>query len=274
MEKLVTPSIDWITGTTKKDEIGLRWYELFNDYKDGQEATQEVKDWAKYGYNGKQCGNVLWGYNPENGYLLTAMSSVAHVYWHQMVGPSVNVTRVDLAVTIEYSRAIRNLAAKYFNMARVHGLDKPQKRIMQSNDGGQTLYVGSVHSEQLGRVYDKGVHLGTNPPGEIWRYEVTYRKPRASQVAQVLMELNRTSGATIETIASTVYDWFLSRGVRPMFDATGDPLRAQVYVDETSVDRKLRWLQTQVRPSIAWLMSKGKDQEVLDALGLQYLQSD
>lgn len=268
----VQPSIDWITATSQDDNLAAQWYQIFRSYRQQQDAQYQIGDWNQFGYQGLKIGNMIWAYHPKQGALFTVMSHSADVYWQDIVGEHSRITRMDLAVTVEYARPLRNIAAKHFNMLQRHGLTTPQKRYMQDAEGGQTLYVGSVHSEQMGRLYDKGVQSKLCPPGLCWRYEVMYRKPRSSVIANELSLMARQPGSDLHrSVAATVHNWFLSRAVKPHFYADGEVSKAEVSYTETSVDRKLKWLQTQVKPSIAWLIMKGHHAEVYDALGLEDL---
>lgn len=270
VEKALQSSVDWFTATTLDDKLGLLWLESFHHYCkftwEGQ--RNEKAPFNKWGYVGEICGGQIWAAHPEYGYLFTCSSDTAQHYWQKALDGECNVTRLDLAVTVEFTRPLKNLAAKHYNMLVKNKLLTPEKRIMTSGDGGQTLYVGSVRSEQMGRLYDKGIQSGKMQPGYCWRYEVTFRKPRASIYASALMDLVRKNVLPETSITNTVFDWFLNRSVRPMFDPDGEGIIAEVHYQETSVDRKLKWLRNQVRPSVQWLIDNNFGEEARAALGI------
>jgi DNA relaxase NicK len=137
-----------------------------------------------------------------------------------------------------------------------------------NSKGGATLYVGSRHSQFCGRFYDKGIESGQAAAGKILRYEVEIKKPASTKVASVLLGDILAGEASQEEITKYVFHWFMDRGVTPLFKAVGSPYAIEIGAKlETTNERKLRWLRTQVAPTVVRLLECGLREEISAALG-------
>jgi len=140
----------------------------------------------------------------------------------------------------------------------------PARALHQTRAGGSTAYFGARQSEVYGRLYDKGVEAGTAPPGTVWRYEVELKGDRARFTAHELDLIN----ALELDIASRVRWWFESWGVECAALARAS-LSSQIVVEHSDEQTQLEWLRTGVAPCIQRLLSRGREREVYDALGLE-----
>jgi hypothetical protein len=139
----------------------------------------------------------------------------------------------------------------------------PTRTLIQCSDGGQTCYIGKRVSEQLGRLYDKGVESRTHPAGTRWRYEVEYKGDQAWNAAVGL----KGGDSEALTISGTVADWFSSRGGRVW--RSGDFVALNKWSKETTTDdRKMQWLARCVRPTAVALSDRLGHLRVTTALGL------
>lgn len=272
----MSATIDYLTMTTKDDELGFAWYEDFVYLMNNslEMKGREKRDRDLLGYSGFQIDGALWwGHNFTNGYIVQAVSKFADDLFSTFYSPISKVTRIDLAVTMELENPDEKMAERHYNKLVKTGLKSSNNRIMTSNKGGSTLYVGSAKSDRFGRLYDKGLQSGTAEGGKLWRYEVVIRKPKASPLAKAIAETMRDQSFTDNTrdmIATYVYKWFLDRGVKPFWQPRR-AVDAPVHIDyeETSADRKLRWIREQVAPSMAWLWMEGYKEELQEAVGFQ-----
>jgi DNA relaxase NicK len=205
------------------------------------------------------------GGNKADGFIIVLSGADTGHLWRQFVEDAVNITRFDLAVTTTIGFEFGELAERYWARLSQEDMDRRKYSLVRNSKGGQTLYVGSRSSDQFGRVYDKGAQQGDYPNGFKWRYEVEYKKPRASIAANALKQFETQEA---KKIVDTVHSWFAHRGVPPIFHSTGDGIRIQMEARVDSDKKKLNWLRSQVAPSIEYLLSRGRGREALVALGL------
>lgn len=265
--KLASVGVDWLTCTSADDSVGLAWFEMF------QRVAAEPGEWQNPWYSGKADDNLRWGYNQKMGYILIASGEAADVVFQQTVPTARKITRIDVQVTVSLYKPNCDIAE---NGYRTNSASPNRKYgLIQNSRNGQTLYVGSRTSAQFGRVYDKGVESGYDEPGKLWRYEVELKKPVSDSVARQLANWQNPDRARAyqEAIVPFVFDWFLHRGVGPVFARTGtNEIVTEVGRRVTSDEKKLEWLTTQVRPTIQYLLGKGKAEKLSAALGCKVEQ--
>lgn len=261
----IAVGIDWVTATTDRQDVGYGWFDLFKRHC----RERGVKDtpWQNRWYSGHQTDSLFWGYNKHYGYVFIASSDNARLYAPMATYSARHVTRMDLQVTVRLDKPSYSYAKQtYKNCCNSHASDRRYSLITNSN-GGDTLYVGSRQSDQFGRLYDKGVESGLDKKGYMWRYEVELKKPRAGSAAIAVMQ-ERECGNLDEAILNYVHQWFVMRGVKPKFRATDTAFVVEVSRKITTDERKLEWLRTQVRPTVADLIERGFEQETFAALGI------
>jgi DNA relaxase NicK len=274
--KAITSGFDWITATSNNETVGQTWYGIFCEHRKTPRGREyEFKDRKWYGYEGIDCGEMYWG-TGKNGYIIQTRGAVSDWYFDRLVIPRSKVTRLDIAVTVELDKPVAKLAEKHYNILVRKGILDRYATVIKNTRGGSTLYVGSRKSEQFGRLYDKSARHG-GEEGKSWRYEIELKKPRSDAAALEFGRHLEASGPS-ETfrlqLAAWVYKWWINRGVHPIWKyENGQPI-GEIKVDytQTSKDRKLTWLRSQVRPTIQWLAATGCIGEVAQALGLDSSQ--
>lgn len=266
-ELVACESIDWLTATTNKEDIGHTWMKRY-DQLQKLNRTHELeighKKWQQLGYRGYSTVGMRVGFSEKAGWIVILSGSVANQLWRLFV-PKAKITRVDLAVTVKLGVAMEDVSRAYYRHLGGNGQLVPKRALIQNSDGGQTFYLGSRKSQSFGRVYDKGREQKSSPAGFKWRYEVEYKKPKSQAMAHSLEAVSeKDQGA----ILRTVYEWFDYRGVTPLFRSNGVGLQADVEARVTTVDKKIAWLRSQVRPTVQYLLSCGRREDTVDALGL------
>lgn len=265
--------IDWVTLTCRSEDPRLKKFRsVVHTARDVQTKTtrEPQQSWRMRGYHGWSVSGLSWGAR-EDGDIIVASGPTANVYWKLFHRFSTNVSRLDLQVTILLEEANHDLVNDYYtNRPFDH---RPMFTWLQNSGGGQTLYVGSRRSDQFGRIYDKGIESCSGlPQGQLWRYEVEYKSARAKAMAHNLFVTCCARNPARETIQSTIWQWFADRECRPAFRPlpNGDPILVSLKATDESTERKLTWLQLQVRPTVHQLMSF-RSRETLHALGLDLL---
>lgn len=265
----INATIDWVTATSQEDSVGYGWFDLYRRLAARHKKDTAERDWAGLGFNGRSTGSprITWGFRPSDGrYILIASGALANETWLTVAPTACNVTRLDFAVTV--ARPADRLAEYWYRQVVAYPVDKRIKyRLIENNQGGQTLYVGSRLSARFGRLYDKSQEQG-GKPGQAWRYEVEYKSNVAAEYAKNLVAAVNAGSDPGRAIASTVWRFFDGRGIRPIFSHQDGAITCQPEVTVTSYNRKLQWLRSQVRPSVEKLFQAGRGGEALEALGV------
>jgi hypothetical protein len=269
----LSSSVDWLTCTAKSPEARIKIYELCAEFRRDLAQNGKITPWRFRGYQGLQCESVRWGTRADSDIAVLSGYDAA-VAWRRLLPVAENVSRVDLAVTIRTRNEVGDLVQVYYDWVKQNlGAWEARKLTkIENNKGGQTLYVGSRASDQFGRIYDKGAQDKKLkvPPGCLWRYEVEFKEDRAGKIASQLRNSVDPNASPAQRIQQTVYLWFDSRDVPPLFcRAKSLPLDSTVSARVTTDEKALAWLHAQVAPTVARLMDKGKADATLQALGVQ-----
>lgn len=268
----VEPAIDWLTCTWKHEDSGsashLERVLAFERVMLQNGNTQEVTQWQ--GYLGRKTGSFFVGERTD-GYCVRVSGSSSHAAFTSIYLPSMHVSRLDIAVTVwlQPSKADLGLIAlSDARIAKLAGKAKNPATIthFESDDGGFTLYIGKRSSRAYGRLYNKEAESGDLYYEGAWRYEVELHNATATETAT---ELHYALFPLEEAICSAVWAYWHAKGVNPAFDTF--PSGIEIVLprrEETTIDRSLRWLAEQVRPTVARLSAIGYTSSVLAALGL------
>lgn len=268
---IISANVDWLTVTSRSDRIGMSWQERFMKIVKEDRMSGGIgpdKKWKALGYEGKSANGIRWGYSDKLGWIVILSGHISSKHWRGFVGNAVKATRIDLAVTVALGVEMLDLPRKYYEEIESQGQRKRTYSLVQNTNQGQTLYVGSRQSDRFGRVYDKGVESKTAPPGMKWRYEAEFKKPVSEQVKKALL---CTREKSVGKIVGTVYDFFAYRLVKPLFSRSSDGIRIASETRVTTVQKRLTWLSTQVRPTVQQLILAGYTGEMVEALGLEDL---
>jgi DNA relaxase NicK len=244
---VVHAGVDWISLSCDRAsgvaEL-LNWRD--SAFKRLEEAGYSEKRFSSHGYEGRSRGQVSVSVG-RGGALCQLSGSEAFDHWRAVAAHATNVSRIDLALTVRPASRTSLLAQESYSPVRgaVRGRGRPvELTLIQSQDRGDTLYVGSRKSDQLGRLYDKGKESQEERWADCWRYEVQYRRGYALEAARKLA----SAPADQETCQKAVSVWFGARGV-PCVDISGgdafDIKPAPKLADDESW---LRWVRRCVRP--------------------------
>lgn len=257
----VSASIDYLTVTTKSGRESAKLLaEVAHQVGPRIAKGAKLRDWQFMGYHGKSIQGIRYGLRRDEAICILS-GDVAAELWALVAPSRSRCTRIDLAVTVELAKANQYVASRAYAQSLEFGQVNASHIVNSS--GGTTCYVGSRTSRFFGRLYDKGAEQG-GEPHTIWRYEVECKKPASEAVVSALLDHNSPG----KWIASYVYEWFFSRGIKPVYSATIAHDAIEISASVTSVDKTLLWLSTQVRPTIGRLIIGGFEDEVREALQL------
>ena len=244
---VVESRIDWLTMSVSSPgacQSLLEWRDRRFAVLD-QEGHRE-KLHAAYGYHFRTRAQASIGVG-RRGCVATFSGGEAESGFRDCIDWASNVSRVDLAVTGRLNDPTSRLAEAQYRASG--GAKRGRGRrsaltLILSEDRGDTLYVGSRKSDQLGRLYNKEKESGDAVYQGCWRWEVQFRRAAALSTARAL----RASMAPTQQIQATVASWFTRRGVGTAFDRLGDPLPNQVGAREPDDVRWLAWARKSVAP--------------------------
>lgn len=260
-------------------DIGLDWVTLSGEHAGEMHAVLkgaidwidrlavqygEIEDWKKLGYEGMKCGPLALGSRSDDRFLIVVSGNEANQVPDNIENISnLKPTRIDYQVTVKLARA-RDLASELYDIVETSNRLSERKKTIQyiKSDTGSTFYLNKRNSPVFIRVYDKSQAYG-HPLGTCWRYEVEYKKGHALPAfARWMKSPNRTT-----TIASTVASELTTRGIITQF-GSGAGTRISVTQEPSTFAKKLRWLESCVRPVVGKLITGGFEDEALEALGL------
>jgi DNA relaxase NicK len=272
MIEQVTAGVDWLTLTLPLGGTEDQWWkqvgiqELYAIAKQGYDICER----SLLGYIGHSCGNCFVG-TREDGHMMQFSGRHADSVFESVYRKDAHVSRLDVQVTVTHDVMPKNVAGKGYHNAlhQDSGIRPGGKRkiyLITGSDGGQTLYVGAMSSDQRGRLYNKEVQSESPEYVRTWRYEVVLRNERAKQVGDRLLAL---SSDKAPFIASYVASWWEARGIDAPweFDNTYAPIPPQKTLP-SDVERQLDWLRSQVAPTVARLCANGYRDIVHGLLGL------
>lgn len=268
---IASAAVDYITVTTKNVD--------FIDYLVGEgvrlaEQAVQLGDVTKkagfQGYAGRRTGPVFWGVR-HDGALLVVSGAAAQGACELLDWERVKPTRIDLQVTVRYrphrpfiARALNELMRERLKL----GLpDVPPSPVFIDRHGrGDQFTVGVRSSPRYGRIYDKQEESGSEAYLGCWRYEVEYKRICAVDAVRRCAEAGWSAETCIGLVAAQYAAWHI---FTPFGGGTPIVL-GSIGRRDADAERTLRWLRTQVAPSIEKLHRTATRDEIIEALGLTH----
>lgn len=254
-----------MTATGEAERSLMCWAETLS--ADRVAVGDITKAWSAHGYKGEKTGPIAFGRRGD-GAILVAAGPHAEVVWLKLQSLDVHVTRMDLQVTVKFDPEELRLCHQVYREVQAPRAGvgrRPKATIILGSDGGSTCYVGSRQSIEFGRVYNKGIESKRPEYDGCWRYEVEYK---AEGLASVLATL-RDPEFGLNRIAALVHHYYQVRGHTGSFVPYGEFVHRIAHPPESDSARCLRWLTTQVAPTINTLRRNGYEGNVYEALGLR-----
>jgi len=264
--KVTNASVDWLTLTAASKERRERLWSIGERLLNRAQAEgEDTPRWHAHGYSGWSADHIALGAREDGCYLrLSSFKSADH--WRESLAASENCSRLDLAVDCELDSPVTTLSRQiYRDAGHVVPLSgrPPKRSLVVSGDGGSTVYIGSRTSEQMGRVYDKGIEAKARPAGLWWRWEVEYKGDRSFATGSAMLESDSPEVLCMGLVAT----YFRQRS-NNTFTSTADFIVCNGRRDPSSVEQQLSWLARSVRPTVASLVERVGLERVLFALGL------
>jgi len=266
----VVCGVDWISASLGRDELDNQtWlYDNLHALSEVQKYGNTYKRRSLMGFDGWECGGCFVGSNETRHYAQFA-GKYANDAYHFVEHPKVNISRIDLQITVKYSEELIKEGRYQYASAIRHnkGLPEYKRRkihLYAGSDGADTVYVGSPSSDTRGRVYNKAKQSNEPSYERSWRYEVVYRNEYA---LRVFRRLSSEPIKASDFILSQVAVWYTERGVNIL--GLGDIDATSIKVPpapRTDVGKKLAWIKAQVVPTIRKLAELGYAEELMDVI--------
>lgn len=268
----LTSGIDWISCTLGKHESGYQQWrgDALHALQQVAREGNEIIPRKLLGFEGISSGNCFVGENDTLGFAQFS-GEKADFAIDYVLAPKVNVSRLDVQLTVKTTVAIPNEGKRCYRAAmdsnkRLHEGRRRKIWIIIGSDGGDTMYIGSPSSDQRGRIYNKEVQSEDIHYTRCWRYEVVLRNELSTEL---VASVPHDHFERAEYCMAFVLDWLAKRGVSiPNLVAGGATAQPIKRTRPSDIERKLRWLREQVRPSIRLLGELGYLGSARLALGL------
>jgi hypothetical protein len=272
MIERVTSGVDWLTATLPIEaNASADWYGRALRYLQyvGKQGY-EIKNRTMLGYEGLSCGNCFVGAR-EADYMCQWTGFHADDGFDAVYRPDLHISRIDVEVTVQMEPMDTNIGRKAYSDAKAANELLPATRrrklfIIIGSDGGDTFYLGSPSSDQRGRIYNKEVQSEDPLYTRCWRYEVVFRNNHATSIAgHIYPHIRDKAGICSDIVAK----WLQNRGCDTSWHNNTEALPLPlVRTLPTDIERKVHWLDTQVRPTVRALCDLGFRDIVLASLGL------
>jgi hypothetical protein len=272
MIEKITAGIDWLSASMPNTAPNYHdWRRnAYNELEAVATEGHQIRDRSLLGYVGHSAGNCFIGENQAGSFAQFTGNYGEGAYW-SLYAPNIHVSRVDVQITTKLTVMSKAIAKEAYRDATLENKTLPQSRqrklwIIVGSDGGDTFYLGSAASEQRARIYNKEVQSEDTSYTRCWRYEVVLRNDLAGQFA---LEYHKKSVSRYKYLLQFVKLWFLKRGVI----LHGIECEELVILPiertrPTDVEKKLKWLEVQVLPTIKYLKELGFRDTLLELLQL------
>lgn len=266
----LTAGIDWLSMTMEEHHDDYAQF-VNACYKELEKVAKEgniYKERRMLGYDGHSVGNCFVGYNGHSSFANFTGHNASRAF-DAVYSPNAHISRLDIQISVKFEVMPKNIAKEAYRAAKRASDDLPNGRkrkvwIIVGSDGGDTTYVGSASSEQRARIYNKEVQSDNPDYLRTWRYEVVFKNDLSSRLA---CEISSRGLAKEQYITDVVCSWLSQRGIQ--LDYIRDSRRVALPIERTlptDVERKLKWVNTQVAPTIKYLCDLGFRDTLLASL--------
>lgn len=273
--QVIESQVDWLTASAHGKERSTRLMDVAHHVAKG-EASQgnQKRRWRLMGYEGYRVGRIAYGRRDDSSCLVQLSGDAAEANLTVVLGEADMVTRCDLAATYRFCPPNPLEGRNQYALAEMwHSAHPHSARPWFVGDagGGFTCYLGKRESATFLRVYDKGAESKARDDAQgleryraCWRYELEAKAQMAGALAQMAAER--------EDRANFVRDYLVSfmaaHGMEPPFLAHGAMSLLPGFRRRSDEESRLRHLTRNVKPTVRWLVERGRLDDVRRALEL------
>lgn len=265
--EVIEVGIDYITATARTQSAREALLTLGQTLTVAESrAGSDLRPFAWMGYRGLSCGPCTWAERDDTS-MLRLSGRLANAHWRTAGLALENCSRLDLQVTARCSEAPTWMSAKSYIDA-MHSAEEANHNGLVAhvtdNRGGWTVYIGSRTSPRFARLYNKEAESGEEQYRRCVRWEVEYKAEAANQVLRAL----KGASSAEPLMRATVRSHFVDRGASVPWTASGAAVGPSITKPLSDDAIRLRWLASQVAPTLAKLHASGRLEEAMQALGL------
>jgi len=262
---------DWITCTAKHDERGVELLHFAIGWLEGEaKLGYKQTPYHLHGYQGFQTKHIRYGWG-EHGALVVLSGDAAAEYCYSVAVLADHWSRVDYCVTVRDEAGEINPVQHYRDEVKRHATKPkgwPEMGRYEEMWGGDTFYIGRRISPYYLRVYNKTAESdGDYPPGS-WRWEVEMKR-HASEAAQARA---RQSGINASYIGAFLANELNRLGLTVPWSPEISVKRDPQIKHRPDADRKVKWMETSLRPSVDFVTEALGVDRVLTALNLPHIR--
>lgn len=223
----------------------------------------EMRPWSFAGYEGFKCGSAQLG-TRHDGTCIRISSGVAFDHWLEVWHAAEKFSRADLQLTLRVDGPPSRTISSVYHRALHHSRKSkrgPTVSLLKSSNGTATVYLGRRVSDVFMRCYDKGAESGLDHYENSVRFEVELKGDACLPVVRHCASSTRP----LLTAAGYVLGQYSKRGVSISLPAKPS-YAISVPRKRSDIEKKLRWLETSVRPTVQLLIALGHSVDVRRSL--------
>ena len=272
---LIESQVDWLTASAHGKERSQRMLDVAHHVAK-EEAAQgnRKRRWRLMGYEGHRVGRIAYGRRDNASCLVQLSGQAAEDRLADVLRESDVVTRIDLAATWRATPPDPLMGRNQYALAELWHRSHPRSArpwFVGDASGGFTCYLGSRESPTFLRIYDKGAESfasgdqsGLERYRGCWRFELEAKASMASALATMV--------ADREDRADYVRDYLVSfleaHGMSAPFVAGQPVALLPGFRRRSDAESRLKHLARNVKPTVQWLIERGRLADVLETLGL------
>jgi hypothetical protein len=262
--------IDWYCATQPLDTAcaAAAAQVMIETLTELEQAGNRRRDTSLLGFQGSMVGGSFVGIRGD--LLLCQLTGErASDNWVLVHSRAAHVSRLDLQVTTLWDVMPTHLGESVRAQARYHNARRAsagRRRLSwrEGDEGEFTFYLGSALSQQAGVMYEKTRESKGLYPNA-WRYEIRTR----NNIATLLANYLATHADHNRVISAWCGRWWKERGIIVPWQIEGVEVPSVKLPSEPSdAARSMKWLRTQVAPTVRWLLQHYERAIIEEALML------
>lgn len=262
--------IDWVTYIGRSDAACAAVIKLAHALAEERTSPVDKRSHFKLmGYQGWRHGAIRLGLRARSA-MVQLSGETASECWDRLVPCGGLPTRLDVQVTSQPSTPQPRFGQRFLRRTTPTTQESRSNLtrcgLWKDSTGAYLGTVGHRTKDRFLRVYDKGVELGTHPPGALWRTELEAKGRRAVALWTQLQRAEDVRQWCFDSLAASWkrsgFSWGLEGHSR---NYELPSLGAKPIPDE---ERLIKWLQTSVQPAVQRLLAKYSPEQVTAFIGL------